>query len=60
MIVKKYLVFGGWDFYPSGGMGDFIGTYDSIDECRIAIDDPDWDWWEIIDSKTMEAVKDRS
>ena len=32
--MKRYLVFCGENYYPYGGMEDFIGDYDTIDECQ--------------------------
>jgi hypothetical protein len=30
--MKRYLLFLGWDYYPSGGWGDFVGDYDDPNE----------------------------
>lgn len=30
--MKRYLLFKGVDYYPSGGWEDFKGDYDSVDE----------------------------
>jgi hypothetical protein len=35
--MKKYLLFYGNTFYPGGGFDDFIGEYDSIQECLLAL-----------------------
>jgi hypothetical protein len=35
--MKKYIAFYGLHYYPDGGMGDFIGDFDTIDEAQIAI-----------------------
>jgi len=32
--MKRYLVFCGENYYPYGGMEDFIGDYDTIEECQ--------------------------
>lgn len=29
MTLKRFLVFAGWNYYPSGGMEDFVGSSDS-------------------------------
>lgn len=48
--MKRYLVFFGTHYYPSGGMDDFLNDFDSIKECKNAIDNrikkgfnTDWD-----------------
>lgn len=35
--MKKYLAFYGKVYYPSGGMDDFIGDYDTLEEAIEAI-----------------------
>lgn len=36
--MKRYLAFFGHEYYPMGGMEDFIGDFDSVDEALQAID----------------------
>lgn len=61
--MKEYLAFYGDWYYPSAGMGDFIGDYDTKEEAIQAIeeahkkkrpDDIEWDWawahvWSTVD-----------
>lgn len=35
--MKRYLAFIGEVYYPSGGMGDFIGDFDTLEEAIIFI-----------------------
>lgn len=35
--MKRYLAFAGLSYYPSGGMKDFVGQYDEIEEAKSAI-----------------------
>lgn len=37
--MKNYLAFYGYEFYPSGGMEDFIGDYDTLQEAIDAINE---------------------
>lgn len=32
--VKRYLVFATMDYYPSGGWGDFVAAFDTIEDAR--------------------------
>ena len=32
--MKRFLVFGGEDYYPHGGWGDFIDSFDTIEEAK--------------------------
>jgi hypothetical protein len=71
--MKRYLVFYGDCYYPSGGINDFIGDFDNIQDCEKAIelkhkenrsDDDKWEWaWkQIYDTKTktdlVNTIKD--
>lgn len=56
--MKRYFAFYGDCYYPSGGMGDFVGDFDTVDECNNYIDllhsknrpnDIIWEWaWKSI------------
>jgi hypothetical protein len=64
--MKKYLAFYGLCYYPSGGMEDFIGEFDSISEAQKAIeekhnelrpDDPTWEYtWAHIYSTELKQI----
>lgn len=56
--MKKYLLFGYNDYYPSGGMGDYLGDFNSledIEEYKIK-QEPFYDNYEIVKYETMEEV----
>ena len=36
--MKRYLLFSGEDYYPSGGAYDFIGSFESIEDAVNALD----------------------
>jgi hypothetical protein len=36
--VKPVLLFAGGDYYPAGGWGDLIGTFDTVHEAKAHID----------------------
>ena len=36
--MKRYLAFFGAHYYPAGGMYDLLNDFDTIDECKNAID----------------------
>jgi hypothetical protein len=40
--MNKYLLFAGDEFYPEGGMDDFIGSYDTVAECQFYSTKYDW------------------
>jgi hypothetical protein len=60
--VRRYLLFGGNCYYPSGGWVDFQGAFDSIEEAmeyEKTIDsqsyEGDW-WWHVVDQTTAREV----
>ena len=55
--MKQFLLFAGDQYYPSGGWGDFKGSFDTIAEARAAERAlPGHDWWQIIDVKTGNVI----
>ncbi len=65
--MKKYLLFAGHRHYPLGGVEDFHGDFDSIDEAKKwfgsnpdKISNPKSDyidhWCQIVDKDTFEIV----
>jgi hypothetical protein len=63
---KRYLLFAGDHQYPSGGIEDLQGTFDTPEEARAAGEEgfskslptpqPVYDWFHIVDRETMERV----
>lgn len=51
----RYWLFTGVQYYPCGGMSDFKGTYNSVEDAKNALDDVD-EWHEVLDSATGEIV----
>lgn len=55
--MKRYLIFMGLDYYPSGGWNDFVEAVDTLEAARYI-----WehrahsDWWQVVDTTTMELV----
>jgi len=45
--MKRYMLFAGDHYYPSGGMNDFKGTFDTVLEAVMRIGDNDW--WHVYD-----------
>jgi len=64
--MKNYLAFYGEYYYPSGGMEDFIGDFDTIEEAiqyieehhkRERPDDLKWEWaWCHVYSITEQMI----
>jgi len=49
--MKRYLVFKGDQYYPSGGWADFADSFDTLDDAFIALASWRQDWWHIIDTR---------
>lgn len=64
--MKRYLLFCGDYYYPSGGWGDFRSDFDTIEdavkearrgEYVNSRETPvPWDWWHVVDRETGEEV----
>jgi hypothetical protein len=51
--MKRYMTFAGEYYYPSGGMNDFRGSFDTLDEAIGFIEALDYDWmhvWDIVEN----------
>lgn len=60
MTMKRYALFAGSSYYPSGGWKDFVGSFDTAMEARvpgIVGYSESYDWYHIIDLRTGEEVK---
>lgn len=55
-IFKRYLLFGHDSYYPSGGWGDYQGTFDTPEEAKAFIQAQKYrrDAYDLIDSHTGE------
>lgn len=50
--MKKYMLFAGDTYYPSGGFFDLVGDYDTVEEAREK--GAKYDWYQVVDSITFE------
>ena len=55
--MKRYVLFAGSDYYPSGGWKDFRAMFDSVEEARQEVQHTDEDWWHIVDLTTGEEIE---
>ena len=56
--VKRFVAFAGDDYYPCGGWGDFIGSFDTMPEAKAAADAQEraGKWSHVVDLFTGETV----
>ncbi len=54
--MKRYLIFGGDQYYPCGGWRDYRGNFDDLEEAKIFTLSLRCDWLHIVDSKTAIVV----
>lgn len=47
--MKRYLLFGFDTFYPSGGEGDVVGSFDDLKEIDKIVKETRWDYYQILD-----------
>lgn len=54
--MKRYLLFMYDQYYPSGGWGDFKGSFDTLEEALAYTPTTHLDCREVVDSHTGESV----
>lgn len=59
--MKRFLAFAGDYYYAMGGWGDFIGSFDSLDDAKAACvarkpESPSGHWGSVVDSETEAEV----
>jgi len=54
--MKRYWLFCGENYYPSGGMRDFRDSFDTVLECVKNLR-PRSDWWHIYDTATNQTIE---
>jgi hypothetical protein len=55
--MKRYLVFCGDSYYPSGGMNDFAGDADTREEYLAIVALKTCDWWHVYDSIERRKIE---
>ena len=63
--MKRYLLFHGTHYYPSGGWEDFHDSYDSVADAEAEIktrkaEEYFWDWHHIVDSVEGKIVEQQT
>lgn len=58
--MKKYLLFCGNNYYPKGGIGDYEGDFDSVEDALswMLAQNSKYDWYDIIEHATMTVVRE--
>lgn len=54
---RRFLLFAGADYYPSGGWDDYVSAHATEDEAVRAAASLS-DWWHVVDLTTGERVAD--
>lgn len=58
--MKNFMLFAGDDYYPSGGMNDLVGEFESLDEIPQKLNESNfglYDWAHIYDVKEDRVHK---
>lgn len=55
--MKKYIVFAGEAYYPLPGMGDFYGTFDTVEDAKKDLEENSFDWYQVVEHSTMIIVE---
>ena len=53
-----YIIFAGSNYYPNGGIEDFIGKSETIELAQLFIEERkyEYDWCQIVDEKLMKSI----
>lgn len=62
--MKRFIAFYGAVYYPSGGMNDFVGDFDTLEEAKISIEKEfnekthgnKYEWGHVWDSENKQKV----
>lgn len=54
--MKRYLLFAGSHYYPSGGWDDFKDSFDTIETALSVAVNYELDWYHIVDTTTGKKV----
>jgi hypothetical protein len=62
--MKPYMLFAGDWYYPSGGVGDFVNSFDSVEAAERYYDlhyhIQEYTWGHIANAKTLKIIKEFS
>lgn len=57
--MKRFILFGGEQYYPSGGANDFIGSFGSVEEAYMYLahnSHKEYDWWHVFDTHLDKII----
>jgi len=59
--MKRFLLFAGSTYYPSGGWNDYLGDFDSTEAAKDFLlsrstSYSSFDWWHILDTSNRTVV----
>jgi len=56
--MKRYWIFYGDHYYPSGGIGDFAIWFDTLEEAKeyLLTTDDRYEWYSVVDTQTIDAA----
>lgn len=52
---KRFVLFAGSTYYPSGGWDDYAGSADTLQDALEVGEKIDEDWWHVVDLETGEV-----
>ena len=57
--LKRFLLFAGYDYYPTGGWADFMSSHETVEDAVIAVAGmrSPMDWWHVIDLESGDKAK---
>ena len=52
--MNRYLLFAGYNYYPSGGIRDYRGSFPTMQ--RVVVNIGKADWWNVLDNYTGKII----
>ena len=54
--MRRFWLFGGNDYYATGGFHDFIGSFNTLDDAVKEGETRSVEWWHVFDSESQEIA----
>lgn len=55
-MLRRYLLFAGYRYYPQGGMDDLVQDFDTYDELEEYVEGMDEEWYNVLDMQSGTVI----
>lgn len=57
--MKQFVLFEFYEYYPSGGLADVSGSYDTLEEAEQKYNESEAEYCYIVDRDTWQVIKEK-